>query len=392
MALSLGYPEAAVEAARAGEAAGLVVVADHQTAGRGRLGRTWEAPSGASLLVSVLLRPDLRPDAVHLLTMAAGLAMADAVEAVAGTPGVAVATPEIERRTFLASGPNGPGAAVAVLGIDPATCDRVAREAVSTAERERLRQIEETAEHIVVLAGPISYLLATDSFAGARLDTALITREQAVLFADSLVTPERALAAAVAQVYLADVETTAQQGWVDPFARVDGFQPFGPNQRRWLWRVGENTVVTTLTTGTHATLAVADRPAQAWSATRSGDDLDIVWGTQRFKAQVHVWGEQAHVFLPEGARVVERVDELAHAGDSGEAGGQLTAPMPGKVLSFAVKVGDDVKAGQAVAVMEAMKMEHHLQAPRDGTVSEVTVREGMQVAKGKVLVRLLSIE
>jgi 3-methylcrotonyl-CoA carboxylase alpha subunit len=38
--------------------------------------------------------------------------------------------------------------------------------------------------------------------------------------------------------------------------------------------------------------------------------------------------------------------------------------------------------------MEAMKMEHHLQAPRDGTVSEVTVREGTQVAKGKVLVRL----
>ena len=74
----------ALDAARAGEAAGLVVVADHQTAGRGRLGRTWEAPAGASLLVSVLLRPDLRPDAVHLLTMAAGLAMADAVEAVAG--------------------------------------------------------------------------------------------------------------------------------------------------------------------------------------------------------------------------------------------------------------------------------------------------------------------
>lgn len=74
----------ALDAARAGEPAGLVVVADHQTAGRGRLGRTWEAPAGASLLVSVLLRPAMRPDAVHLLTMAAGLAMADAVEEAAG--------------------------------------------------------------------------------------------------------------------------------------------------------------------------------------------------------------------------------------------------------------------------------------------------------------------
>jgi len=74
----------ALDAARAGAAPGLVVVADHQTAGRGRLGRTWEAPAGASLLVSVLLRPTIRLEAMHLLTMAAGLAMADAVEAVAG--------------------------------------------------------------------------------------------------------------------------------------------------------------------------------------------------------------------------------------------------------------------------------------------------------------------
>ena len=74
----------ALDAARAGEAAGLVVVADHQTAGRGRLGRTWEAPAGASLLMSVLLRPVIRLEAMHLLTMAAGLAMAEAVAEVAG--------------------------------------------------------------------------------------------------------------------------------------------------------------------------------------------------------------------------------------------------------------------------------------------------------------------
>ncbi len=77
-----------LDAARAGEASGTVVVADHQSAGRGRLGRTWEAPAGASLLMSVLLRPEIAPEitiaSVHLLTMAAGLAMADAVEAVAG--------------------------------------------------------------------------------------------------------------------------------------------------------------------------------------------------------------------------------------------------------------------------------------------------------------------
>ena len=73
-----------LELARTGEPEGAVLVADHQTAGRGRLGRTWQAPAGSSLLVSVLLRPALRPGRTHLVTVAAALAAADAVEVVAG--------------------------------------------------------------------------------------------------------------------------------------------------------------------------------------------------------------------------------------------------------------------------------------------------------------------
>ena len=73
-----------IDEARAGAAAGLVVVADHQTAGRGRMGRTWVAPPGASLLVSVLLRPTIAVDRRHALVMVAGLAMAEAVEETTG--------------------------------------------------------------------------------------------------------------------------------------------------------------------------------------------------------------------------------------------------------------------------------------------------------------------
>ncbi len=74
----------ALAAARSGAAAGLVVVAEEQTAGRGRLGRTWIAPRGAALLLSVLLRPQIAPDQLHRLTVAGALAMAEAVEAVCG--------------------------------------------------------------------------------------------------------------------------------------------------------------------------------------------------------------------------------------------------------------------------------------------------------------------
>jgi BirA family biotin operon repressor/biotin-[acetyl-CoA-carboxylase] ligase len=75
-----------LDEARAGAPDGVVLVAEHQRAGRGRMGRTWSAPPGGSLLVSVLLRHDLSRERLHLLTMAAGLALADAVRTVAGLP------------------------------------------------------------------------------------------------------------------------------------------------------------------------------------------------------------------------------------------------------------------------------------------------------------------
>jgi BirA family transcriptional regulator, biotin operon repressor / biotin---[acetyl-CoA-carboxylase] ligase len=73
-----------LDEARGGAPEGLVAIADHQTAGRGRRGRSWLAPPGASLLVSVLFRPDLPPDRIQLVTMAAGVALAEAVELAAG--------------------------------------------------------------------------------------------------------------------------------------------------------------------------------------------------------------------------------------------------------------------------------------------------------------------
>jgi BirA family biotin operon repressor/biotin-[acetyl-CoA-carboxylase] ligase len=73
-----------LDEARAGAAEGLVAVADHQSAGRGRRGRAWEAPPGASLLCSVLLRPQLAPERLQVVAMAAGVAMAEAIERIAG--------------------------------------------------------------------------------------------------------------------------------------------------------------------------------------------------------------------------------------------------------------------------------------------------------------------
>ncbi|MDH4052991.1 MAG: acetyl-CoA carboxylase biotin carboxyl carrier protein subunit, partial [Rubrivivax sp.] len=82
------------------------------------------------------------------------------------------------------------------------------------------------------------------------------------------------------------------------------------------------------------------------------------------------------------------IDLLAHAGDAAGGGGKLSAPMPGKVVQLLVKPGDAVTQGQALAVMEAMKMEHTLHAPRDGVVGELLYRVGDQVPEGAELLRL----
>ncbi len=70
--------------ARAGAPEGVVVAAEHQSAGRGRLGRRWDAPPGSALLVSVLLRPDLPAERLHLVTSAVALAAAGACRQEAG--------------------------------------------------------------------------------------------------------------------------------------------------------------------------------------------------------------------------------------------------------------------------------------------------------------------
>ncbi len=73
-----------LDEARSGAPEGLVAVAGHQSAGRGRLGRRWEAPPGSNLLVSVLLRPDLAVGQRHLVAGVVALAAADAVRSTVG--------------------------------------------------------------------------------------------------------------------------------------------------------------------------------------------------------------------------------------------------------------------------------------------------------------------
>lgn len=84
----------------------------------------------------------------------------------------------------------------------------------------------------------------------------------------------------------------------------------------------------------------------------------------------------------------KRVFSQSEQGSSG-SGGTITAPMPGKVVDVKVSKGDAVKKGQAIVVVEAMKMQNELTAAIDGKVEEVAVKAGDTVEAGQKLVVIL---
>jgi len=77
--------------------------------------------------------------------------------------------------------------------------------------------------------------------------------------------------------------------------------------------------------------------------------------------------------------------EGAHPGARGEA---VTASLPGVVHKILVKAGDSVKKGQAVFVLEAMKMEIEIPAPNDGVIASIEVSQGQSVENGQILARM----
>ena len=246
--------------------------------------------------------------------------------------------------------------------------------------------------HIVGLGTNVQFLrlvARSPSFARGNLDTALITRERDRLFGQEPIGLPLAAAAAIAQT-LSQEQALAGP---DPFSRRDGWRSHGVTVRRFEFEFG----------GAHAkaelsylhdgalTLTVGNvTGALAFSTGPQG--LDVHFAGLRLPTHVYADGETDHIFSERGATAIVNIDLLAHAGETHAEGGRLTAPMPGKVLSFNVKVGDTVREGQVLAVMEAMKMEHTIAAPGDGVVGELMYAPGDQVAEGAELLTLVAPE
>jgi len=241
--------------------------------------------------------------------------------------------------------------------------------------------------HIVGLNTNVAFLrrvVASRSFAGADLDTALIERERAALFEAPGVSAELAAAGLIAHT----LATEARQQAADPWTRRDGWRLHGVARRRFDLVQGEARWQVYLERGARMHLHLPDGRHLPFQAEDLGAErFALTLAGERHTVSVHRAGDKVTVFAEAGLAELREFDALAHAGDGAHAGG-LTAPMPGKVLAYLVAEGDTVAAGQPVAVMEAMKMEHTLSAPRAGTVAELRFGVGQQVSEGAELLTL----
>ncbi len=247
--------------------------------------------------------------------------------------------------------------------------------------------------HIVGLHTNVQFLrhvVQSPSFVQANLDTALIPREEKVLFHQEKVGVAQAIAAQVAHILIAELATQN----ADPFSQRDGWRAFGAHTRHFQFEFHDQPVAAALTYLHDGALHLqAGDTSDALSfAQQANGAVSVDFAGQR--VDVHSYtisvpkGQEAHIFTAQAATKIIVTDAFLQFADSTAAAGRLTAPMPGKVVSFAVKAGDTIKAGQTLAVMEAMKMEHTIAAPKDGTVTELLYAPGDQVAEGAELLTL----
>jgi len=158
---------------------------------------------------------------------------------------------------------------------------------------------------------------------------------------------------------------------------------------RSFWRDGERAREVELTALAPGRWQVSvDGVAQEVAAEPLGNGrLRLVTTSGSVAAEVTIAGTRVFVHLGTMDFVFER-ERSARRGTRAGAGGGLEAPMPGVVTKVLVADGEEVRKGQPLITLEAMKMEHVIRAPRDGRIKRVAAKTGEMVGGGVELVEL----
>jgi 3-methylcrotonyl-CoA carboxylase alpha subunit len=237
-------------------------------------------------------------------------------------------------------------------------------------------------------AALLKALCSHPAFVGGEVDTGFIERHRDELFAKMGQADDRAFAIAT----LARLAEWAPLS-SDPWDQKNGFRLLELGHDEVRWKDGEREVAVIVRRRRDGILELGLPGGTVEANVQRGDGrLAIRLGNDTFTTAVVRRqtndGVDYTLFADGGSQRLRLVDPLDvtqyEAVAAGE--GSVRSPLPGKIIDLRVKAGDTVSRGQPLLVLEAMKMEHTLAAPADGTVKSVRYGVGEQVPEGAELV------
>jgi 3-methylcrotonyl-CoA carboxylase alpha subunit len=263
------------------------------------------------------------------------------------------------------------------------------RAAALASLRHALAQVE--------IAGPktnvafLRRIAASRAFTAAELDTGLIERNQAELLSKPPLTDEVLAAAAFAE--LAEEQRAAHEraaGSADrysPWHAVDGWRLNQDSHHDFTFEEDGRPYATRIRFLESGLRFAVNGREYALEGERLGDGMLLVrLDGHACKARAVRDGDDWHVLCGGQYHRLGLAGLAIHEEDGGA--GSLAAPMSGKVVKVLTQIGAKVSKGDALLILEAMKMEHTIAAPKDGVVKEVNYVAGEQVPEGAELITL----
>ncbi len=310
----------------------------------------------------------------------------------------------LRRLAFPAEGPNlrldtgvGEGDEVTIY-YDPMLAKMIAWDETRDGALRHLRRGLE-ATRLAGVANNVEFLAAIagdPAFLAGDLDTGFIARRMGALLPPLGEVEDEVLAAAALDLLLGRREAAEKRARAggdrhSPWARVDGWRLNDEGRDEVIFRDGEREIairVRYLAEGGHA-LSLPGGEAVV-SGRRAGEGgLEIALDGRALRAEV-AWNEAEVTVLLDGkSRRLVWHDPMALGEVELDVAGGVNAPLPGKILAVLVAPGAAVAKGDALMILEAMKMEHTIVAPGEGVVERVNVESGQQVEEGA---ELLSFE
>ena len=224
-----------------------------------------------------------------------------------------------------------------------------------------------------------------EGFRRGEVDTGLIARDLDALTARDAAPPEVLALAAIGGLGLLRVPKTA-----DPWDQLGGWRHWS-EARQYITLEADETrlelLVKSFGRGLYQVLG-EDLDVSLSVTASAGTRFTVNLNGHRFEADAVLRDDAISIFAGGRSFGFELPDNLADATGDQAAGDVIVAPMPGLVRVVSTEAGASVARGDALMVLEAMKMEHTLTAPRDGVVAEVLAAVGDQIADGALLLSM----